>query len=279
MSDPKEIWLAPICHEGGDGRQWCQDDVWGDDCGCGIAEHQPARYVLATDHDRVAQDRDSWREQAERRLIDWDQMRQERDTLRAENERLRAAAVEHVFAVRSKRAHRDEVEALSAELQALKGGEVPDGITFDTQWPTIAAELPEHHRSAYTAGDVYAAECDAARAGWDSRAMLAAAPQPAQDVAGLESEGDIVGRLSRGSNDEVVFTVVGDPYITDGMPLYTAPQPTQDMTELVEALEALNALPRTSGHALPSSSQVRAEGLVIRAARVAVSAYRAKAGG
>ena len=62
----KQIWLAPICHEDGDGRQWCQDDVWGDDCGCGMAEHQSVRYVLAADHDRVAQERDTLRAEVER---------------------------------------------------------------------------------------------------------------------------------------------------------------------------------------------------------------------
>ena len=56
MSETKQIWLAPICHEDGDGRQWCQDDVWGDDCGCGIAEHQSVRYVLAADYDRLEQE-------------------------------------------------------------------------------------------------------------------------------------------------------------------------------------------------------------------------------
>ena len=56
MSDTKQIWLAPICHEDGGGRQWGQDDVLGGDCGCGIAEHQSVRYVLAADYDRLEQE-------------------------------------------------------------------------------------------------------------------------------------------------------------------------------------------------------------------------------
>jgi hypothetical protein len=50
MSDEhKEIWLQPWCagckqHSGCEGRQWCQDDVWGkcDECG-----EKSVRYVLA----------------------------------------------------------------------------------------------------------------------------------------------------------------------------------------------------------------------------------------
>lgn len=28
MNDHKIIYLEPLCHVGGDGRQWCEDDVW-----------------------------------------------------------------------------------------------------------------------------------------------------------------------------------------------------------------------------------------------------------
>ena len=52
VSEHKEIWLQPWC-EGcekeasggwGDGRQWCEDDVWGTCEGC---ESKSVRYVLA----------------------------------------------------------------------------------------------------------------------------------------------------------------------------------------------------------------------------------------
>lgn len=51
MKEHKEIWLQPWCEEceqncGFDGRQWCQDDVWGK---CDECDREPAHYVLAGD--------------------------------------------------------------------------------------------------------------------------------------------------------------------------------------------------------------------------------------
>ena len=48
----KEIWLQPWCNAcettggrfGGDGRQWCQDNVWDK---CDECEREAVRYVLA----------------------------------------------------------------------------------------------------------------------------------------------------------------------------------------------------------------------------------------
>ena len=65
-------------------------------------------------------------------------------------------------------------EALIAQAQAAPGAEL---VAFEDSWPSIAAELPEHHRSNYCAGDVYAAERDAALAGWAAHAKLFTAPQ------------------------------------------------------------------------------------------------------
>lgn len=44
--DPSEIWLAPKCHEGAGGREWCVDDVW-PECGCG-GGHRPVKFLLAS---------------------------------------------------------------------------------------------------------------------------------------------------------------------------------------------------------------------------------------
>lgn len=45
MSDPKIIYLGPACQKEGDGREWCEDDVW-TQCECGCSS---ARYVLESD--------------------------------------------------------------------------------------------------------------------------------------------------------------------------------------------------------------------------------------
>ena len=48
MSDPSEIWLQPWCDGcekycyGGEGRQWCQDDIWGS---CGECDKKAIKYV------------------------------------------------------------------------------------------------------------------------------------------------------------------------------------------------------------------------------------------
>jgi hypothetical protein len=49
MNQPKTIWLQPWC-EGcakscaSDGRQWCEDEVWGQ---CEDCDEKPVKYVLA----------------------------------------------------------------------------------------------------------------------------------------------------------------------------------------------------------------------------------------
>ncbi len=55
MSNPSVIYLGPACQEQGDGREWCQDDVW-TRCECG---HESVRYVLAEDHDRTGAERNA----------------------------------------------------------------------------------------------------------------------------------------------------------------------------------------------------------------------------
>lgn len=61
----------------------------------------------------------------------------------------------------------------------------------------------------------------------------------------------------------------------------TAPQPApaQDVAGLVEALRKLDELPKQSGHAIPTAGRMRAEGLVIRAARELVAAHEKQSGG
>jgi hypothetical protein len=46
MANPDTIWLAPECEEESlEGRSWCQDNVWDEDCDfCG---EKPVKYVRA----------------------------------------------------------------------------------------------------------------------------------------------------------------------------------------------------------------------------------------
>jgi polyhydroxyalkanoate synthesis regulator phasin len=45
MSDPKHIYLGPACQKDGDGREWCEDDVW-PECECGCSS---VKYMLESD--------------------------------------------------------------------------------------------------------------------------------------------------------------------------------------------------------------------------------------
>ena len=45
MSDPKVIYLGPACQKEGDGREWCEDDVW-PECECGCPS---VKYMLESD--------------------------------------------------------------------------------------------------------------------------------------------------------------------------------------------------------------------------------------
>lgn len=71
------------------------EDAEGRDTGCdvSIVEYAEKAADLFEQHDRIVgelrADRDSWAEQAEQRLADWDEMRKERDAALAEVERLR----------------------------------------------------------------------------------------------------------------------------------------------------------------------------------------------
>jgi hypothetical protein len=47
LADHETIWLQAKCADHGEeGRQWCQDDVWSDDCGCGDG-HKSTQYIRA----------------------------------------------------------------------------------------------------------------------------------------------------------------------------------------------------------------------------------------
>ncbi|KAA5842302.1 hypothetical protein F2A37_16690 [Pseudomonas chlororaphis] len=55
-NNPAMIYLAPACNENsGDGRDWCADDVF-ETCECGS---EPVRYVIGSDFDRVAAEREA----------------------------------------------------------------------------------------------------------------------------------------------------------------------------------------------------------------------------
>jgi len=63
--EPDVIYLPPRCHDTGEGREWCVDDVWGpcEDCGA-----EPVKYVRA---DAIAAERAA-RERAEALLAEAD---------------------------------------------------------------------------------------------------------------------------------------------------------------------------------------------------------------
>jgi len=62
--EPDVIYLSPRCHDTGEGREWCVDDVWGpcEDCGA-----EPVKYVRA---DAIAAERAA-RERAEAEAQQW----------------------------------------------------------------------------------------------------------------------------------------------------------------------------------------------------------------
>ena len=70
MSELKVIYLGPACQEQGDGREWCQDDVW-QPCECG---HTSVKFVASTDLDRVTAERDALQQRlnaADQRIDDF----------------------------------------------------------------------------------------------------------------------------------------------------------------------------------------------------------------
>ncbi|WP_160039080.1 hypothetical protein [Pseudomonas sp. S49] len=77
MSELKVIYLGPACQEQGDGREWCQDDVW-QPCECG---HTSVKFVASTELDRVTAERDALQQRlnaADQRI---DELNQERESL------------------------------------------------------------------------------------------------------------------------------------------------------------------------------------------------------
>lgn len=46
--DPKKIWLAPECYSGDwEGRNWCEDNVWDEECECEGKPHKAVLYIRA----------------------------------------------------------------------------------------------------------------------------------------------------------------------------------------------------------------------------------------
>ncbi|QHF50038.1 hypothetical protein PspS49_10495 [Pseudomonas sp. S49] len=77
VSELKVIYLGPACQEQGDGREWCQDDVW-QPCECG---HTSVKFVASTELDRVTAERDALQQRlnaADQRI---DELNQERESL------------------------------------------------------------------------------------------------------------------------------------------------------------------------------------------------------
>ncbi|EML6083932.1 TPA: hypothetical protein NIF64_005597 [Pseudomonas aeruginosa] len=125
------------------------EDAEGRDTGCdvSIVEYAEKAADLFEQHDRIVgelrADRDSWTEQAEQRLADWDEMRKERDAALAEVERLRQFericeglpqdAIDGGWTVQGIRGYAKHLEdqlkvalARVAELEKQERPEVPD---------------------------------------------------------------------------------------------------------------------------------------------------------
>ncbi|HBO9065267.1 TPA: hypothetical protein L5D36_006249 [Pseudomonas aeruginosa] len=125
------------------------EDAEGRDTGCdvSIVEYAEKAADLFEQHDRIVgelrADRDSWAEQAEQRLADWDEMRKERDAALVEVERLRQFericeglpqdAIDGGWTVQGIRGYAKHLEdqlkvalARVAELEKQERPEVPD---------------------------------------------------------------------------------------------------------------------------------------------------------
>ncbi|WP_079743737.1 hypothetical protein [Pseudomonas aeruginosa] len=150
------------------------EDAEGRDTGCdvSIVEYAEKAADLFEQHDRIVgelrADRDSWAEQAEQRLADWDEMRKERDAAQA-----RVAELEAELADAHASAEREEVRANGysqrlAELekqepvawtwqgvidQLRRGDYLPEGVTvFPHRGPGVP--LPLYAAPASQAGQV-----------------------------------------------------------------------------------------------------------------------------
>lgn len=86
MSELKVIYLGPACQENGDGREWCQDEVW-EQCDCG---HRPVKFVAGTEFDRVTAERDG----LQQRLNAADQRIDELETQLAESRKITLSGCE-----------------------------------------------------------------------------------------------------------------------------------------------------------------------------------------
>lgn len=78
VSELKVIYLGPACQEQGDGREWCQDDVW-QPCECG---HTSVKFVASNELDRVTAERDALQQRlnaADQRI---DELGQSKELLR-----------------------------------------------------------------------------------------------------------------------------------------------------------------------------------------------------
>lgn len=154
------------------------------------------------------------------------------DALRAENERLR----EELTCLNDEIIdHRNYTKACRerAELQALKGGAVPSGYALVPSEPTGVMKdcgssvLALIGNGTWTAADCY-------------RAMLSAAPQPAekaQEVQQAERQEPVAwARQEELEDPHDCLFVSRYEYAKTGysVPLYTAPQPAQDVSGLLE---------------------------------------------
>lgn len=69
MAEHKEIWLEPACNQ--DGRQWCQDNVWGDKCS--DCAEKPVKFVrsdVAEERERYEYERGKLHGSDDRKMIE-----------------------------------------------------------------------------------------------------------------------------------------------------------------------------------------------------------------
>lgn len=169
---------------------------------------------------------------------------------------------------------REDRDTLRAELQALKGGAVPEGYALVPVEPT--PEMLQAGADEPLAGEADEDAPEDYRAVY--KAMLAAAPQPAEKARQAERQ-EPVGTITvqhfrnNPAYENVELQLTADLCVGTHS-IYTTPQPDQDVTGLVEPLsnvtESLRRFMRIFGQ-----GEVR-DGKSLDAADEALAAYRAQ---
>ena len=209
------------------------------------------------------------------------------DALRAENEQLKREARNDAVAYK---AVIDRQEELRTELQALKGGGVPDGYVLVPVEPTYEMLDAKHEDGdgyAVSEDEYYFSNREAVRRfmNYVWARMLAAAPQPAEKAQQAGRQEPIKLQHMAVAEDGVLRWMPGRklyncelyamPDFGRAPALYTAPQSAPEVIGLVEALELFDrVMPK---HGWPEKyDDLRRLEIAADKARSALAAHRAQ---